>query len=150
MTGTVQSQGEAQVRQLLEAKQAAMRTRDAQAVVARYASDAVTYDLAPPLAKVGAEARDASALRNWFSGFSGDIGNELRDLTVDVSGNRAYCHGLSRLTATPLGAPASFTMWFRTTVCLHRVDGSWLITHEHSSTPFYMDGSFKAAVDLQP
>jgi hypothetical protein len=24
------------------------------------------------------------------------------------------------------------------------------ITHEHKSTPFYMDGSFKAAVDLQP
>lgn len=24
------------------------------------------------------------------------------------------------------------------------------ITHEHNSTPFYMDGSDKAALDLQP
>jgi len=23
-------------------------------------------------------------------------------------------------------------------------------THQHGSVPFYMDGSFKAAVDLQP
>ena len=26
----------------------------------------------------------------------------------------------------------------------------WKIMHEHSSVPFYMDGSFKAAVDLKP
>ncbi len=27
---------------------------------------------------------------------------------------------------------------------------SGTITHEHSSVPFYMDGSFKAAIDLKP
>ena len=36
------------------------------------------------------------------------------------------------------------------TVCPRKVDGTWRITQEHNSTPFYMDGSFKAAVDLQP
>jgi ketosteroid isomerase-like protein len=35
-------------------------------------------------------------------------------------------------------------------VCLRRIDGRWLIAHEHSSTPFYMDGTFRAALDLQP
>ncbi|MGH3952300.1 MAG: hypothetical protein ACRDSE_24830 [Pseudonocardiaceae bacterium] len=31
-----------------------------------------------------------------------------------------------------------------------RRDGeTWLITHEHASTPFYMDGSFLAATDLK-
>jgi ketosteroid isomerase-like protein len=28
--------------------------------------------------------------------------------------------------------------------------GAWQIVHEHISTPFYMDGSLKAAVDLTP
>ena len=43
-----------------------------------------------------------------------------------------------------------FAMWFRMTLCLHRAGEGWRITHEHVSTPFYMDGSFRTAVDLQP
>lgn len=27
---------------------------------------------------------------------------------------------------------------------------NWRIVHQHESTPFYMDGSFTAAVDLTP
>jgi hypothetical protein len=33
---------------------------------------------------------------------------------------------------------------------LCKIGGEWRITHEHNSTPFYMDGSDKAALDLQP
>jgi ketosteroid isomerase-like protein len=29
-------------------------------------------------------------------------------------------------------------------------EGEWLVTHEHVSVPFYMDGSLRAAVDLKP
>jgi ketosteroid isomerase-like protein len=28
--------------------------------------------------------------------------------------------------------------------------GAWKIAHEHTSVPFYMDGSFRAAIDLKP
>lgn len=38
----------------------------------------------------------------------------------------------------------------RVTLCLRRVGSAWMIVHEHESVPFYMDGSFRAAVDLQP
>jgi hypothetical protein len=31
-----------------------------------------------------------------------------------------------------------------------RIDDRWRITHEHNSTPFYMDGSYRAATDLVP
>jgi ketosteroid isomerase-like protein len=41
-------------------------------------------------------------------------------------------------------------MWLRETLCFRKIDGKWKITHEHESVPFYMDGSFKAAVDLKP
>jgi SnoaL-like protein len=40
-------------------------------------------------------------------------------------------------------------LWFRLAVCFRKTDGRWAIVHEHESVPFYMDGSFKAAVDLQ-
>jgi ketosteroid isomerase-like protein len=42
-----------------------------------------------------------------------------------------------------------FNLWFRATLCLRKIDGQWLIAHEHNSTPFYMD-SMKAALDLEP
>jgi len=41
-------------------------------------------------------------------------------------------------------------VWVRQTLCLRRLEGAWKITHEHTSVPFYMDGSDKAALDLKP
>ena len=41
-------------------------------------------------------------------------------------------------------------LWFRATLGFRKIDGKCAITHEHSSVPFYMDGSFKAAIDLKP
>jgi ketosteroid isomerase-like protein len=38
----------------------------------------------------------------------------------------------------------------RLTACRRKINGKWLITHEHVSVPFYMDGSSRAAVDLTP
>ncbi|MEQ9505556.1 MAG: nuclear transport factor 2 family protein [Hyphomonas sp.] len=41
-------------------------------------------------------------------------------------------------------------LWFRATTILRRIEGRWLIVHDHTSTPFYMDGSQRAALDLVP
>ncbi|MGH3157151.1 MAG: nuclear transport factor 2 family protein, partial [Streptosporangiaceae bacterium] len=41
-------------------------------------------------------------------------------------------------------------LWYRSTLGLRRLDGEWRIVHEHTSTPFYMDGSLRAATDLRP
>jgi ketosteroid isomerase-like protein len=41
-------------------------------------------------------------------------------------------------------------MWYRTTMCLQKASGQWRIVCDHSSVPFYMDGSYRAAVDLKP
>jgi ketosteroid isomerase-like protein len=69
---------------------------------------------------------------------------------VTASGDVAFTHALASMTATPVGAAESFTLWFRCTFGLRRIDGDWRIVHQHESTPFYMDGSFKAAIDLTP
>jgi ketosteroid isomerase-like protein len=41
-------------------------------------------------------------------------------------------------------------LWFRLTLGLRSIGGRWKLLHEHESVPFYMDGSYKAAVDLRP
>jgi ketosteroid isomerase-like protein len=148
--GTVLSQDEDQIRQLMTDQEIAMRRRDAEWLAARYAPDAVTFGLAPPLANSGPDLRDPSGLRKWFAGFDGPIEYEIRDLTVAAGSDVAICHSLNRLSTTPHGAPGPFELWFRATVGLRKIDGRWLVIHEHNSTPFYMDGSFRAAVDLTP
>jgi ketosteroid isomerase-like protein len=41
-------------------------------------------------------------------------------------------------------------MWTRSTLGLRKIGDGWKITHEHNSAPFYMDGSGRPALDLQP
>jgi PhnB protein len=41
-------------------------------------------------------------------------------------------------------------VWFRLTLGLRKLGGEWKIAHHHESVPFYMDGSYRAAVDLVP
>ncbi len=74
----------------------------------------------------------------------------MRDLEITAGGDLAFCHSLNRMSAVPRGHAEAFDLWYRATVCLRRVDGAWRIAHEHTSTPFHMDGSFSAALDLQP
>lgn len=110
----------------------------------------MSFDLAPPLQHAGPEVLDASVRRAWFAGFDGPIEFEVRDLAVTAGQDVAFCHSLNRLATRPHGAPQKFTLWFRATIGLRKIDGAWKITHEHNSTPFYMDGSLRAALDLQP
>ena len=142
------SHDEARIREIMAEKTAAMTDGDAERLVAQYATDIVKYDLAPPLRNTA--PRDAQALKNWFATFQGAVDYEIRDLEIVAGTDVAYCHSLNRLSATPAGSPERFDLWFRVTVCLRKIDGDWLTTHEHSSTPFHMDGSFGAALDLQP
>ena len=118
--------------------------------VAQLAADAVSFDLAPPLMHSGPELLDPDTVRSWFAGFEGPLGYDTTDLTVTVGGDVAFCSSLNRLSATPVGTTDHFELWFRSTTGLRKIDGRWLVTHEHTSTPFYMDGSFRAATDLEP
>jgi ketosteroid isomerase-like protein len=83
-----------------------------------------------------------------MDGYEGPIGYELRDLTVSCAGNVAWSHSLNRVVGTlKNGRPVD--MWFRDTTGFERVDGRWLVVHDHLSEPFDMQ-SFQAKLDLRP
>jgi ketosteroid isomerase-like protein len=133
---------EAAVRDLLEEHAAAMREKDADRLAACHRPGAVVYDLAPPLAGTF----DRERTRAWFAGKAGgSMDYEFRDVEVELAGDLAVAYGLTRM-----GDGATFELWFRTTVVLRETGGSWQIVHAHESTPFHMDGSLRAAVDLTP
>ncbi len=119
--------------------------RDADAVVEAYAPDAVIYDLAPPLGRRGMN-RDSVAA--WFAGWDGPIRIDAHDVDLTLDGDVAFSSALNRMRGRQGGEARD--LWYRTTMCLRKTDGRWRVVHDHSSVPFYMDGSFRAAIDLKP
>jgi ketosteroid isomerase-like protein len=141
------SRDEIDIRALVETIDKAHHNKDAAAIVAPYAQDAVVCDLAPPLSHRG---MDLQAKQAWLDSWEGPIERESRDFNITVSGDFAFCRGFYRLGGTPKAAGRPISFWMRATVCLHRDGGAWRIVHEHTSVPFYMDGSLRPAFDLQP
>jgi ketosteroid isomerase-like protein len=143
---TSRPSSETQIRGVIDDWADALRRKDPAGVVRHYAPDFIQFSLVPPLVSTAA---NAEGLEAWFATWQGPIGYELRDLTITAADDIAFCHGLTRLSGTKTdGARAD--VWFRHTFGLRKIGGAWKIVHEHESVPFYMDGSFKAAVDLKP
>jgi ketosteroid isomerase-like protein len=140
---------EAPIRELIDAKAQALRSKDADAVVACYAPDNVMFTLAPPLQHTPASSPGRRGVQDWFATWDGPLQIELRPATVFVGADIAWAYQLIRMGGRKLGGEV-VSMWYRETLCFRRLGGAWLIAHEHQSVPFYMDGSFRAAVDLQP
>jgi ketosteroid isomerase-like protein len=120
--------------------------KDAAAVAALYAPEAVLFDLAPPLShKV-----DEKAMAEWFDTWEGPVRSQSRDLKITAGGDAAFSHGLVQVSAVTREGGEEAVWWMRATMCFVRVGGAWKIAHEHTSVPFHMDGSFRAAMDLEP
>jgi PhnB protein len=141
--------GEAEVRTLLDGWAAAIRSKDSDAVLSHYASDLVQFDLAPPLEYSGKNALDKKNLETWFSTFNGPIAYEIRNLKITAGAEVAFCHSLNHLSGTKTTGER-VDLWLRATAGFRKVDGKWTIAHWHESVPFYMDGSYRAAIDLKP
>jgi ketosteroid isomerase-like protein len=138
-----------EIRELIEGKAALLQQGDAAAVMACYAPNYVEYTLAPPLRQPG-DGRDPAPLAAWLATFAAPPRREVTQLEITTDGDVAFATSLDCLTAVPKGSTEPFSLWFRVTVGLRRIDGRWLVTHEHESVPFEMDGSFRASTGLTP
>ncbi len=140
---------EQQILALLCDQEAAHARGDAAGVVRPLADDVVSYDLPPPLAYRGADARDTGGLDQWFATWEDGVTVELAEPTVLIDGDLAVVFGLSRMRGIKKDSGPT-DIWNRRTVALRRRDRAWAIVHDHSSYPMLMDGSDKAALDLKP
>jgi uncharacterized protein (TIGR02246 family) len=139
---------EAQIRQLIDNWAKAIRAKDTESLMRHYAPDILVFDLAPPLQHAGIDALRRNA-EEWFPTFRGPVGYEIRDLSISTGGDVAFSHSLNRISGTRTNGEKT-DVWVRATVGYRKVAGKWRVVHEHVSVPFYMDGSYKAAVDLKP
>lgn len=138
-----------EIRGIIEERIGAIRDKDAVRAVECLSEDVVSFEMVgPPLALAPGAARDAAGFAAWLNGFE-DIDIEVRDLSIEADGSVGFAHALHHLTGTR-AAGHKVSLWMRSTLCFRRGLGGWRIAHAHTSVPFLMDGSFKAAVDLQP
>jgi ketosteroid isomerase-like protein len=148
-TESLRADGESQIRALLDDRVAALHAKNASRLVSHYAPEVVKFDLAPPLLTGGPEVLDAAGWEPWFQTWQGPIALEVTQVTVTMADGVAFCHSLNRMQGTSTDGQKQ-DMWFRSTLGLVKIGDAWKITHEHNSTPFYMDGSGLAANDLRP
>ncbi len=137
---------ETAVRTTIESLWRAIGAKQADAAMAHYADDPTVFSMAPPLRQ---DVPGREAFSSWFETWRGPIGIETHDVRVTAGGDVAFATSLNHMTGTKTDGE-QVDMWFRATAGLRKIDGRWLVAHEHESVPFYMDGSDRAATDLRP
>ena len=145
-TANSRAEGEAQIRALMDDRVNAVRAKDVNVAMSSIAPDILSFDVVGPLQRFGSDA--LTRAEEWFSSFQGPIGYEIRELNINAGDDVAFAHGLSHVSATKTGG-GQLDMWWRTTLGFRKLDGKWLVTHEHNSVPFDVK-SGKASLDLKP
>src|SRR5437762_13848214 len=88
---------EAKIRTLIDERANALRNKDAGGVISHHAEDFVQFSLAPPLIATDAHV---NAFEAWFATWQGQLGYELRGVTISVGADLALSHALHHMTGT--------------------------------------------------
>jgi uncharacterized protein (TIGR02246 family) len=132
-TTTTRTRDDAQIRECIDASARAIRAKDINALMAHYAPDVVTFDLMP-LQSQGVDAYRKN-FEAWFASVQGPIDYETQDLRLTTRDDVAFCHYLGRVKSTrTTGEKTDYRV--RVTAGLQRMNGEWMVTHEHVSVPF--------------
>jgi ketosteroid isomerase-like protein len=138
---------DALIRQRTDSLLKALRTKDIDRLMSHYAADMVSFDITPPLRYTGSDSK-RRAWQAFFATFTGPVGYEARELNVAADGEVAFVHSLNHLNGTLAGGRV-VEMWLRWTACFRRIDGVWLIVHDHVSVPADVEHG-QAALSLTP
>jgi PhnB protein len=138
------------IRAVLAARTSALRTRDADAVTRLYEPGALMFELAPPLAFTVHPERTPRGYRAWFATWDGPIHYKTKDLDIALYGRDfALAQGYVRIHGSKIDGQ-KIDSWYRQTLALRKSKAGWRIAHQHTSVPYLMDGSDRAALDLKP
>ena len=141
---------EALIRQRVEELVKALNAKDIESVISLFAPNIVSFDIAPQfgaLRYVGADNK-RRAWQEAFATFTGPFAYEVHDLDVTTHGELAFVHSLNHVNAT-LASGHITDMWLRWTACFRRIDGVWLVVHDHASVPADLEHGH-AVLNLTP
>jgi ketosteroid isomerase-like protein len=134
-TGQSKSEDEAKIEALNASLTAAVNAEDVNAIMKVYVPDEslVIFDIIPPRQYLGAKAFRKD-WEDFLTLFKGPLKYEISDLHIEADGTLGYSHSIQRVKGTDTkGQPVDLT--WRDTAAYRKIDGKWLIVHEHGSVP---------------
>jgi len=141
------SDDESRIRIMMDEWVEALKSKDINRVMAGYSKDLVSFDIMPPLRVKGLESYRKN-YEEWFKSCKGPIQCEPQDVEISASENLACAYCLNHMAFTT-NEGEKMDMWIRWSSVLKKLDGQWLITHEHVSVPIDMETD-KALWNLKP
>jgi uncharacterized protein (TIGR02246 family) len=130
---------EAKIRALGNQFAAAVTAKDLDAIMKVYVPDETlfVFDVTPPRQYVGAKAYRKD-WEDFLALFKGALKFETTDLQITAADPLAYSHAIQHVSGTDTkGEPIDLTV--RVTDVYRKINGSWLIVHEHVSVPVDLD-----------
>jgi ketosteroid isomerase-like protein len=131
---TEKSIDEAFIRHMIEVRQRAICHKDVETIISQYVPNVSSLDLykLKPAASIHTIK---NRLLKWFANYSDTVPYKLSGLEIIVGDNIAFCHCLTSAMGF-INQHMENDFWCRTTMCYKKINGNWLITHEHNSEPF--------------
>jgi uncharacterized protein (TIGR02246 family) len=123
---------ENQIKAIVEAWAEAVRQHDLSGILAHHDKDIVMFDVPPPLQSRGMDAYRKS----WdlfFRYHKRSQAFDIEELAITAGEDVAFAAAIMRCGSG--GAPEQGGFLFRLTIGLRKIDGNWLIAHEHHSVP---------------
>jgi ketosteroid isomerase-like protein len=145
-----EAMAEALIRERIEELVKALNAKDIDGVMSFFAPNLVSFDIVPhfgALRYFGAENK-RRAWQEAFAAYPGPFAYEVHELDVTTNGELAFVHGLNHVKAT-LASGQITDLWLRWTACLRRIDGHWVVVHDHVSVPADLEHGH-AVLNLTP
>ena len=121
----------AAIRELVENWAAAVRARNLDGILAHHSPDILMFDVPPPIVSRGIE----EYRKTWDLFFSWSSGVfEIREMNVTAGSDVAFVTALMRCAGTEKNGEKT-ELDFRLTIGLRKIDGQWVVMHEHHSIP---------------
>jgi len=120
---------------VLDAYAAAVRAKDADALLALYDADVRIFDMWGPWAYDGAPAWRGN-VEEWFGALGTEaVGVDFDDVRTTASGDLVVAQAFVTYRALAADGTQLRAMQNRVTIVLAGRGGAWKIVHEHSSSP---------------
>ena len=127
------STDELAIRELVENWAAAVRAKDLDGILANHSADILMFDVPMPLASKGIDAYR----KTWdlfFSWADDPVVFAINEMGVTAGNDVAYVTALMRCAGTEKNGE-KIKLDFRLTMGLSKLDGKWIVMHEHHSIP---------------
>jgi ketosteroid isomerase-like protein len=126
-----ESSDEVAIRAQIEAWAAAVRRQDMPGILTNHAADMIMFDVPPPLQLRGIAAYEGS-WPQFFDASPRPIKFDVVDLKITAGPDVAFAVALMRCAMTE---GDNVDLDFRLTIGLRKINGQWIVTHEHHSVP---------------